>query len=66
MVNKRIDERPVSSVFSNSNLNTLNLIDRINLYYKSSKSADITFDDANWVLDEIDNLKTLDDVKVLC
>ena len=50
---------------SNQNLNTLNLIDRINLYYKSSKSADITFDDANWVLDEIDNLKTLDDVKVL-
>ena len=50
---------------SNQNLNTLNLIDRINLYYKSSKSADIIFDDANWVLDEIDNLKTLDDVKVL-
>ena len=46
-------------------LNTLNLIDRINLYYKSSKTADISFDDASWVLDEIDNLKTLDDVKVL-
>ena len=46
-------------------LNTLNLIDRINLYYKSSKTADISFADAEWVLDEIDNLKTLDDVKVL-
>ena len=46
-------------------LNTLNLIDRINLYYKSSKTADISFDDASWVLDEVDNLKTLDDVKVL-
>ena len=46
-------------------LNTLNLIDRINLYYKSSKTADISFADAEWVLDEIDNLKSLDDVKVL-
>ena len=45
--------------------NTLNLIDRINLYYKSSKTADISFADAEWVLDEIDNLKSLDDVKVL-
>ena len=50
---------------NNEDLNALNLIDRINLYYKSSKSADINFADAEWVLDEIDNLKTLDDVKVL-
>ena len=50
---------------NNQDFNTLNLIDRINLFYKSSKSADISFADAEWVLDEIDNLKTLDDVKVL-
>ena len=37
-------------------LNTLNLIDRINLYYKSSKTADISFADAEWVLDEIDDV----------
>ncbi len=57
----RIDFFGVNS----QDLNTLNLIDRINLYYKSSKSADINFADAEWVLDEIDNLKTIDDVKVL-
>ena len=50
---------------NNKDVNTLNLIDRINLFYKSSKTADISFADAEWVIDEIDNLKTLDDVKVL-
>ena len=50
---------------NNKDFNTLNLIDRINLFYKSSKSADISFYDAEWVIDEIDNLKSLDDVKVL-
>ncbi len=50
---------------NNKDVNTLNLIDRINLFYKSSKTADISFVDAQWVIDEIDNLKTIDDVKVL-
>ncbi len=46
-------------------LNTLNLIDRINLYYKSSKTENIDFTVEGWVLDEIDNLKSFDDVKIL-
>ena len=46
-------------------LNTLNLIDRINLYYKSSKTENIDFTVDGWVLVEIDKLKTFDDVKIL-
>ncbi len=45
---------------------------KINLTMKTKKTyefhpfhTDISFADAEWVLDEIDNLKSLDDVKVL-
>ena len=44
-------------------LNTLNLIDKINLYYKSSKSENIDWTDNEWILDRVDNLKSFDDVK---
>ena len=44
---------------------TFKFIDRISLYYKSSKTVDINFGMLNKLLFEIDNLKSLDDVKVL-
>ena len=48
------------------NLNDYMIIDKINLYYKSSKKLNITFDkQEKQFIDLVDNLKTFEDVKDL-